>query len=104
LQHCDERIYSPARQVSICNHQLTDLSRAQASPALKNIVHLREKLVIFDPQVTIGQRFECQKIIERKMDMNINEQKQNKIEVTAVDFSVKNRSRSSNKMIELFVV
>jgi hypothetical protein len=35
---------------------------------------MREKIVILEPQVAIGQRFECQKIIERKMDMNINGQ------------------------------
>jgi hypothetical protein len=42
LQRCDDRFYSPARRVfSIHNHQLVDLSRAQARPTLKNILHLR---------------------------------------------------------------
>jgi hypothetical protein len=41
---------------------------------MKNIIHLREKLVILEPQVAIGQCFECQKIIVKKMDMNINKQ------------------------------
>jgi hypothetical protein len=58
----------------IPNHQLADLARAQAHPTLENIIYLREKLVIFEPQVAIGQRFECQKIIERNIDININEQ------------------------------
>lgn len=50
LQHCDERFYNPARQVPIRNHQLADLGRAQARPALENIIHLREKLVIPEPR------------------------------------------------------
>jgi hypothetical protein len=50
------------RRVPIRNNQLADLGRAQAHPALKNILHLREKLVILEPQVVTGQRFECQKI------------------------------------------
>jgi hypothetical protein len=74
LQHRDDRFYSPARRVLICNHQLPDLGQAEARPALKNILHLREKLVILEPYVAIGQRFECQKITERKIDMNINEE------------------------------
>jgi hypothetical protein len=74
LQRRDDRFYSPARRVPIRNHQLTDLGRAQARPVLENIINLREKLVILEPQVAIDQRFECQKITERRMDMNINEQ------------------------------
>jgi hypothetical protein len=74
LQHRDHRFYSPARRVPVRNYQLVDLSRAQARSALENILHLREKLVILTPQVAIGQRFECQKITKRKMDMNIDEQ------------------------------
>jgi hypothetical protein len=41
------------------------------------ILHLKEKLVILEPQVAIGQSFECQKITKRKMDMNINKQVHN---------------------------
>jgi hypothetical protein len=74
LQHHDDRFYNLARRVPIRNHQLASLGRAQAHPALENILHLREKLVILEPQVTIGQRFECQKITEMKIDMNIDEQ------------------------------
>jgi hypothetical protein len=74
LQRRDDRFYSPARRVPIRNHQLADLGRAQARPALENILHLRKKLVILELQVAIGQYFECQKIIERRMDTNINEQ------------------------------
>jgi hypothetical protein len=48
LQHRDDWFYSPARRVLIRNHQLADLGRAQASPALKNILYLREKLVILE--------------------------------------------------------
>jgi hypothetical protein len=59
LQCHDDRFYSPARQVPIRNHQLVDLSRIQAHPALENIFNVREKLVILEPQVAIGQRFEC---------------------------------------------
>jgi len=54
--------------------QRRDLGRAQVRPALKNIIHMIEKLVILEPQVAIGQRFECHKITERKMYMNVNEQ------------------------------
>jgi hypothetical protein len=70
LQHCDNRFYSPAWHVSICNHQLDDLGRAQVHPSLENII---------EPQVAIDQRFECQKITERKMDMNIDEQNKKKL-------------------------
>lgn len=66
LQCRDDRFYSPARWVSIRNHQLANLGRAQAHLALKNILHMREKLVILDPHVAIDQRFEYQKITERK--------------------------------------
>jgi len=59
LQCYDNRFYSPARWV-------------QALPALENIIHLREKLVILESQVAIGQRFERQKITEKKMDTNID--------------------------------
>lgn len=69
-----DRFYSPARRVPIRNYQLVDVDRAQDRPALENILHLREKLVILESQVAIGQRCKCQKITERKMDMNINEQ------------------------------
>jgi hypothetical protein len=56
--------------------RFSDLGRAQARPTLKNILHLRKKLVILEPDVAIGQCFECQKkkITKRKMDMNIDEQ------------------------------
>jgi hypothetical protein len=74
LQRRDDRFYNPARRVPIHNHQLADLGRAQTRPVMENIFHLREKIVILKPQVAIGQRFECRKITERKMDMNINEQ------------------------------
>jgi len=30
--HRDDRFYSPTRRVSICNHQLADLGRAQVRP------------------------------------------------------------------------
>jgi hypothetical protein len=71
LQRCDDWFYSLVRRVPICNHQFVS---AQARLALKNILKLREKLVIREPQVAIGERFECQKTTERKMDMNINKQ------------------------------
>jgi hypothetical protein len=74
LQRHYDQFYSLARRVPIRNHQLADLDRSQARPTLKNILHLREKLVIIEPQVAIGQHFECQKITARKMDMNIDEQ------------------------------
>jgi len=74
LQRRDDRFYSSARRVLIRNHQLAGLSWAQVRPALKNILHLREKFVILEPQVAIGQRFEYKKITKKKMDMNINEQ------------------------------
>jgi hypothetical protein len=74
LKHCDDRFYSPALLVPIRNHQLVDLGRAQVRPTLKNILYLEEKLVILEPKVAIGQRFECQNIKERKIDININEQ------------------------------
>jgi hypothetical protein len=51
LQRCNDRFYSSAWQVSVRNHQFADLGRAQARPTLKNIIHLREKFVILDPQV-----------------------------------------------------
>jgi hypothetical protein len=73
LQCRDDRFYSPARRVLVLNHQLADLGQAQARPALENI-HLREKFVVFEPHVAIDQCFKCQKITERKMDMNIDEQ------------------------------
>jgi hypothetical protein len=76
----------------------SQISTAQALPALKNILHLREKLMILEPQVAIGQRFECQKITKRKIDMNINEQ------AHAIYFSVRNQSRSSTSMIDLLIV
>jgi len=66
LQRRDDRFYSPARRVPIRNHQLPDLGWAQARSALENILHLREKLVILEPQVAIGQHFECKKITETK--------------------------------------
>jgi hypothetical protein len=50
LQCGDNRFYSPAQQVPVRNHQLADLGRAQAHSALKNIIHLREKLVIPEPR------------------------------------------------------
>jgi hypothetical protein len=59
LQCRDNRFYSLARRVSIRNHQLADLGRARSLPALENIIHLRKMLVILEPQVVIGQRFEC---------------------------------------------
>jgi hypothetical protein len=34
--------------------------------------------MILEPQVAIDHRFECKKITERKMDMNINEQAHNR--------------------------
>jgi len=49
LQRCDDQFYSSAWQVSVRNHQLIDLNRAQALPALENIFYLREKLVILKP-------------------------------------------------------
>jgi hypothetical protein len=54
LQRRDDRFYSPAQRVPIRNHQLANLGRAQACPALKNIFHLREKLVIHTSQVAIS--------------------------------------------------
>jgi hypothetical protein len=74
LQRRDDRFYSSAWRVLIRNHQLTNLDRTQARLALENILHLREKLLILEPQVAIGQRFEYKKITKKKMDMNINEQ------------------------------
>jgi hypothetical protein len=65
LQCHDDWFYSPARRVPIRNHQLADLHRTQACPALENILYLREKLVILEVQVAIGQRFECQKITHK---------------------------------------
>jgi hypothetical protein len=47
---------------AIINSLISGELEAQARPALKNILHSREKLVIFKLQATIGQRFECQKI------------------------------------------
>jgi hypothetical protein len=47
------------RRVPIRNHQLADLGRAQVRPALENIIYLREKLVILEPQVAFGQYFKC---------------------------------------------
>jgi hypothetical protein len=94
LQRRDDRFYSPARRVPIRNHQLTNLCRGQVHPAMKNIFHLRKKLVILDPHVAIGQRFECQKITDREMDMNINEQAHSR----------RNRSKSSTTIINLLVV
>jgi hypothetical protein len=44
LQRHDERFYSPTRQVSVRNYQLADLGRAQAIPALENILYWRENL------------------------------------------------------------
>jgi hypothetical protein len=43
LQRRNDRFYS---SIPIHNHQLADLGRAQAYLTLKNILHLREKLVI----------------------------------------------------------
>jgi hypothetical protein len=74
LQRRDDRFYSPAWRILIRNHQLVDLDRAQTRPALENILYLREKLVILERWVVIDQRFECQKITKRKMNMNITEQ------------------------------
>jgi len=74
LQRRDDRFYSLAWRVPIRNHQLADLGQAQARPALKNILHSRKKYVILELQEAIGQHFEFQKIKEKKMDMNINEQ------------------------------
>jgi len=53
LQCHDDRFYSPAWRVPIRNHQLADLSRTQAHPALESILNVREKLVILEPQVAI---------------------------------------------------
>jgi hypothetical protein len=39
LQRHDDRFYNSTRQVSIRNHQLADLGRAQALPAPENILH-----------------------------------------------------------------
>jgi hypothetical protein len=58
LQRHDDRFYSHAQRVPIRNHQLVNLGRTQACPALKNIIHLREKLVILNSQIAISQRFE----------------------------------------------
>jgi hypothetical protein len=57
LQSGDDQFYSLARQVSVRNYQLIDLDWAQAPLALKNIIRLREKLVILELQIAIGQRF-----------------------------------------------
>jgi hypothetical protein len=54
LQRRDDQFYSPTRRVLVRNHQLANLDRAQACPALENIFHLRKKLVILEPQVAIG--------------------------------------------------
>jgi hypothetical protein len=62
----DDQFYSLVWWVLIHNHHLADLGRAQARLTLENIFNLREKLVILEPQVTIGQRFECQKIHKGK--------------------------------------
>jgi hypothetical protein len=62
----DDRFFSPAWRVLVHNHQLVGFGRAQASITLKNIIHLREKLVILEPQVAVGQRFECQKSQKEK--------------------------------------
>jgi hypothetical protein len=49
LQRRDDRFYRPAWRVPIRNHQLANFGRAQTRPALENILHLREKLVIIEP-------------------------------------------------------
>lgn len=44
LQRLDDQFYSLTWRVSVHNHQLINLGRAQARPTLKNILHQRENL------------------------------------------------------------
>lgn len=74
LQRYDDRFIAKLNEFWFVIISLLISAEFKLAPLWKISSTWEKKLVILEPQVAIDQRFECQKITKRKINMNINKQ------------------------------